>query len=427
VNSLRVLGVFLVVSGSLMAQAPAAAPAAGRGAGRGAQGPQVISPEVSTDRHITFRIIAPQAQSVRVTGGDMPVLAGGGGRGAPGAGGPAAPAPPSAGQMKKDANGVWEVTLGPIDPGAYRYNFNVDGVTVIDSRNPATSESNATTWSLVLVPGSDSMDTKQVPHGAVAAVTYYSTALGKFRRMHVYTPPGYELGKDKYPVFYLLHGAGDSDDSWTSVGRAGIIVDNLLVAKKAKPMIVVMPAGHTTSTNGGRGAAPGSPAATPTAPHDEFEMDFASDVLPYVEKNYRVMTGRANRAIAGLSMGGSQTLNIAFLHPDWFAYVGVFSSGASLGGGGRGASGSSGGRGGQPGQDWETTHQAGLDDGKAKKGLKQIWFSTGVDDGLITNSKSTVEMLKKHGFDPSFRDSPGAHTWINWHNYLNEFTPLLFQ
>jgi enterochelin esterase-like enzyme len=374
--------------------------------------PPVVSPEVKPDRSVVFRIRAPQAQSVRVSGGDIPALAGGG-RGA------AAPGdPPPPGQMTKDESGVWAVTLPPIDPGAYRYNFNVDGVTVIDPRNPSISESNANVWSLVNVPGSDVMDTRQVPHGAVAAVTYYSTALGRFRRMHVYTPPGYESGGQKYPVFYLLHGAGDCDETWTSVGRAGFILDNLIAAKKVKPMVVVMPAGHTSASGrGGGGAAAG--------PLDEFARDFVTDVMPYAEKHYRVMTDRGHRAIAGLSMGGSQTLNVAFLHLDKFAYIGVFSSGASLGGG-RGAAPATTSPP-APRPDWEATHLADLGNVALKKGTKLIWLSTGVTDGLLPNTKSTVELLKKHGFAPVFKESPGGHTWINWRNYLIEFTPLLFQ
>ena len=151
--------------------------------------------------------------------------------------------------------------------------------------------------------------------------------------MHIYTPPGYETGSDKYPVFYLLHGAGDCDDSWTSVGRAGFILDNLIAAGKAKPMIVVMPAGHT---NAGRvGAARAVRRRRPR--RDEFVQRFPDRLMPYVEKNYRVFDDRSNRAIAGLSMGGSQTLNIAIPHLDKFAYIGVFSSGLLGGGGGRGA------------------------------------------------------------------------------------------
>ena len=397
---------------------PAAPPAQG---GRGGA-PPVVSPEVTADRMVVFRLSAPQAQSVRVSGSDMPALAGGGRGGASGA--------PPPGQMTKSENGVWSVTLGPIDPGAYRYNFNVDGVTVIDPRNSSVSESNTNVWSLVYVPGSEATDTNQVPHGAVAAVTYYSTSLSKFRRMHVYTPPGYEAGSQKYPIFYLLHGAGDCDDSWTSVGRAGFIFDNLIAAKKMKPMVVVMPAGHTNTTPAATaGAAPATPQL------DDFARDFLTDLMPYAEKNYRVMTDRAHRAIAGLSMGGSQTLNVAFHRLEQFAYIGVFSSGATLGGG-RGAAPAAPAAAGASAQTpaaapaptaWETAHIADLGDAKLKKGTKLIWLSTGVNDGLIANTRNTVEMLKKHGFAPVFKESPGGHTWINWRNYLVEFAPLLFQ
>src|SRR5207247_838258 len=146
--------------------------------------------------------------------------------------------------------------------------------------------------------------TKDVPHGAVSAVTYYSKSLGRFRRMHVYTPPGYESGQGKFPVFYLLHGAGDCDEAWTSVGRAGFILDNLIAAGKARPMVVVMPAGHPRpSGSGQRGGAAARPAV------DEFVQDFLSDIMPYAEKHYRVYSDGKHRAIAGLSMGGSQTLN----------------------------------------------------------------------------------------------------------------------
>jgi enterochelin esterase family protein len=410
-------------------QAPsAAAPApAGRGggqaaaAGRGPAAPAVVSPEVSADRRITFRLSAPQAQAVRLNAGDIPNM------------GPAA-------ALTKGENGVWSTTVGPVEPGAYRYTFNVDGLAVLDPRSPATSESNNNVWSVAYVSGSDMFDTKNVPHGAVAAVTYYSTALKRDRRMHIYTPPGYQTSRDKYPVFYLLHGAGDSDDSWTSVGRAGIILDNLIAAKKAKPMIVVMPAGHTNGPTPGRGAP--APAATvaPGSP-DEFTQDFVGDILPYVEKNYRVIAERQGRAIAGLSMGGSQTLNIGIPHLDDFAYIGVFSSGL-LGGGGRGrgaapAPGAAAAAGAAPpaaapappfGSAWETQNLAMLDNASLKKGLKVLWFSTGKDDGLIsTATRPTVDLLKKHGFNVQFTESAGAHTWLNWRNYLVEFTPLLFQ
>jgi enterochelin esterase-like enzyme len=358
---------------------------------RGGAAQAVASTEILPDRQVTFRISAPQANTVRFTSSDIFNL------------GPKA-------QMTKNDSGVWETTVGPLEPGAYRYNFNVDGVSTTDPASPLISESNTHVQSMIYVPGSELMDTKNVPRGAVAEITYYSTALGRFRRMHVYTPPGYEANQEKYPIFYLLHGAMDNDDAWTSVGRAGFILDNMLAAGKVKPMVVAMPAGHTTagiSFGFGRGGAAGG-----AQQRDEFFEDFVNDVMPYIEKNYRVLTDRPHRAIAGLSMGGWQTLNVAFTHLDKFAYIGVFSSGI-LGRGGAG--------------DWEQSHMTALDDANLKKGLKLIWFSTGVEDGLISNSRSTVDMLKKHGFEPVFKEGPGAHTWINWRNYLIEFAPQLFQ
>src|SRR5690349_23332295 len=280
------------------------------------QPPAVVSPEVTSERRVTFRILAPNAQKVELRSpGDIPGIGGRGG---------------SPLQFVKNSEGVWEATTNAIPAGAYRYVFVVDGVTVADSRNPVTSQTNTTIYSLAVVPGSDVFDTKNVPHGAVASVYYSSTSLGGIRRMHVYTPPGYEAGSTKYPVFYLLHGAGDVDDSWSSVGRAGFILDNLIASGKAKPMIVVMPAGHVNGAGKALGSpapAPAAPAATPTGQPDPFAQDFVNDLMPYVEKHYRVLTDRQNRAIAGLSMGGSQTLNIAIPHLDKFAYIGLFSSG----------------------------------------------------------------------------------------------------
>jgi enterochelin esterase family protein len=335
--------------------------------------------------------------------------------------------------LQKGENGVWEVTIGPVDPGAYRYVFSVDGASNLqDPRNTSVSESNAQNWSMFYVPGAGFMDTKDVPHGAVASVTYYSKSLKKFRRMHVYTPPDYDLSAKKYPVFYLLHGAGDCDDSWTSVGRANFILDNLIAEGKARPMIVVMPAGHTSQAAfGGRGAA-----AAPGAPvrqmfNDDFVEDFVNDIMPYAESHYRIQADRAHRAIAGLSMGGGHTLYISVPHLDKFSYIGVYSSGlfGIPGGGGLGRGGAAPAE--NPGPNpvtvWEEQNKANLDNPALKKGLKMFWFSTGKDDGLITTSKATVELLKKHGFDATFQESPGAHTWINWRNYLNEFAPQLFQ
>ncbi len=359
-------------------------------AARGLQGPRVVSPEVSTDRKITFRILAPKAESVKLGAGDIQGLSA------------------DATTMTKGTNGVWELTVGPVPAGAYRYNFNVDGLTVIDPRNPLDSQSNDNTWSLVPVPGDEFMDTKDVPHGAVAEVTYRSSSLKRARRMHVYTPPGYEKSQESYPVFYLLHGASDSDDSWSSVGRAGFILDNLIAAKKAKPMIVVMPHGHTGSFTGGARTA------------GEFERDFVEDIMPQVESRYRALTDRKSRALAGLSMGGGQTLNIGFTHLDKFAYLGVFSSGVfGIAGGGRPPSTN------EP--PFEVRHKETLDNPSLKDGVKLVWFATGKDDFLLKTSQATVDMLKKHGFNVVYEETAGGHTWLNWRDYLIEFAPKLFQ
>ena len=424
-----VLALTVLGTASAWAQPPAPAAPAAAPQGRGnSPANSVVSPEVAADRRVTFRIYAPNAQAIRLAAGDIPGVG-------------------QTTQLTKGENGIWQVTIGPIDAGAYRYNFNVDGVTTIDPRNHATSESNTNVWSLFYVPGSDFMDTRQVPHGAVAEVTYYSTALKTFRRMHVYTPPGYETKNDKYPVFYLLHGAGDSDDAWSTVGRAGFILDNLIADRKAKPMVVVMPAGHTRRGPGGTGGR----SAT-----EEFVNDFNADVVPYIEKNYRVQTDRNNTAIAGLSMGGNHTMHVAFPRLDKYAYIGVYSSG--LLGAFPGMTGGRGGRGAAPAAatdpaaaatppaapaaaapaapagppamtaaEWESAHAKMLDNPALKKGVKVLWFATGKEDGLITTTQATVDMLKKHGFAPVFKETPGGHTWINWRNYLNEFVPQLFQ
>ena len=355
--------------------------------GRG-NGPRVVSPEVNADRHVVFRILAPGAQKVQLNAGDIP-------------------GDSRQRELTKGDEGVWELTLGPIDPGSYRYTFNVDGVSVADPRSPKVSESNGNVWSVVYVPGASFMDENDVPHGAVAAVHYHSSALGADRRMHVYTPPGYETSQDSYPVLYLLHGAGDSDDSWTSEGRANFILDNLIAAKKVKPMIVVMPAGHTGPFGiGTRGAGGAVNARGPG-----FEEDFVKDIRPYIEKHYRVIADRQHRAIAGLSMGGAQTLTISLNDLGEWGYVGVFSSGLLF----------------RNTEQWEKDNAGKLDDASAKEGLKLVWFKTGSQDFLLDQSRRSVDLLKKHGFNVTFAESAGGHTWINWREYLNEFAPQLFQ
>ena len=348
--------------------------------------PPVVSPEIAASGDVTLRLRAPQADKVIVTsGGDIPGL------------------PREGRALTKGDDGVWQLTFPKLASGAYRYRYVVDGAPTNDPENPATSQSNTMSWSLFYVPGAKWMDEQAVPHGAIATVHYYSSALGKPRRMQIYTPPGYERARGTYPVLYLLHGAFDSDDAWPTVGRAGFILDNLIAAGRAKPMVVVMPDGHTSRFvfSGARGLNV-----------DDFVRDFNTDIKPYVEQHYRERTDRSSTAIAGLSMGGLQTLDIAFGDLKDYAYVGVFSSGVFDV---------------RDSTQWEDHHRAQLDDAALKKGLDLVWFSTGRDDGLLETSTATVAMLKKHGFDVSYEESAGAHTWINWREYLEKFAPLLFQ
>ncbi len=346
---------------------------------------QVVSPQVDTAGRVTFRIEAPRAASVRLSSpGDITTLPFGEGL-----------------AMQQDAAGVWSVTVPGIDPGAYRYSFDVDGVRVLDPANRQVSESNGNAWSLFAVSGSTTMDTRQVPHGAVAEVNYDSTVLDRSRRMHVYTPPGYQNGRDRYPVLYLLHGAMDSDDSWSTVGRANFILDNMIASGAAKPMIVVMPDGHTGPFVMGES---GLPLA-------DFSAEFAADIRPYIESRYRVATGRRNTAIAGLSMGGAQTLEIAMNALADFGYVGVFSSGVF---------------GVTDDDSWAKRHQATLDDPRLRDGLELVWFATGREDFLLETTEASVAMLRDHGFDVEYEETAGGHTWPNWRNYLQTFAARLF-
>jgi len=349
--------------------------------------PRLTSPEFAGNGDVILRLRAPSAAQVRlVSGGDIPGVPFGGGL-----------------DLAKAADGVWSVTLGAPGSGAYRYSFDVDGVSTLDPSNRHVSESNGNAWSLFYLSGAKFMDAQRVPHGAVAEVTYYSSVLGRDRRMHVYTPPGYDRGSGRFPVFYLLHGALDSDDSWSTVGRAGFILDNLIAAGDAVPMVVVMPDGHTGPFTMG---APGG------LPLEEFAREFKTDIKPYVEQTYRVETGREDTAIAGLSMGGAQTLDIALNDLTEYAYVGVLSSGVF---------------GVTQDSSWQERYRQTLDDASLKRGLQLVWFSTGKDDFLLDTTKATVALLESHGFDVEYHESAGGHTWINWRDYLASFAPRLFK
>jgi enterochelin esterase-like enzyme len=355
----------------------------------------LVSPEVLADHRVTFRLYAPKASEVTVAG-DF--------------------GPPA--KMTKDDKGVWSVTVGPLTPDFYSYHFSVDGVKTVDPKNSVIKPGISSVDSMVFVPGkeADFEDLKEVPHGEVRQVWYHSATLNTQRRMHVYTPPGYEDNSERYPVFYLLHGSGDEDSGWSTIGRAGFILDNLIAQKKAKPMLVVMPNGSLPRPRNLPRRAPGAPPPSDFAKRmAEFQglfvKELLQDIIPQVEKRFRVRTGAANRALAGLSMGGGQTLAVVTRHPDQFGYVGVWSAAIF----------------GDP-QEFEKRNATFFESAdKVNQTVKLFSISVGDQDFLLAGSKNLDELLKKHSIQHKFHISGGGHTWINWRRYLNDFAPQLFQ
>ena len=352
------------------------------------------SVEVMADRHVRFRLWAPNATEVK--------LHAEGPEATPGITPQEANKYQAGVAMVKGDQGIWEATIGPIEPGTYRYTFTVDGVSTTDPRNPLTSQSLTHSSSMYEVPGAEFMEYKAgVPHGAIATVYYDSSATGGQRRMHVYTPPGYENGTARLPVLYLLHGGGDSDDSWGTVGRAGAILDNLIASAKAVPMMIVMPAGHISTDFR---LTPGVRMG-----HDAFNDDLTKVVLPFIDAHYRTVADRDHRAIAGLSMGGLQALDIALDDSADFAYVGIFSSGWF------------------PNSQKEEEETDVAQYHASGKPFRLFWVNAGQYDIALQNSDATVAILKKAGINVEQHQSPGFHAWNNWRDYLNEFAPLLFK
>jgi enterochelin esterase-like enzyme len=352
----------------------------------------LVSPEPHGDKRVTFRIYAPKATEVALRGDWMEG--------------------PGTVTLEKDDKGVWSATVGPLTPDFYSYTFIVDGVRVVDPKNAMIKQGVTSLDSMFLLPGAEAAfaDNQAVSHGEIRKVWYQSSTLGMQRRMHIYFPPGYESGKERYPVFYLLHGGGDEDSGWSTIGRSGFILDNLIAAKKARPMIVVMPNGSLPRPPSTPGTPP-DPAAR-AALQDRFTKELMKDVVPFVEKNYRTLTGRDNRAIAGLSMGGGQTTRVITTHPDQFAYVAVWSAGVNP----------------QISADFEQRNAAflaGAD--KLNKQIKHFSISVGDKDFALAGSKNLAELLKKNGIKHELNISGGGHTWINWRRYLNELAPRLFR
>lgn len=367
--------------------------------------PTRSSMEVLPDNKVKFSLNAPDAHDVKLTGEWMP------GYGSISMeNGVMKRGPIVSEQFIKDASGLWSLTLGPIKPNSYGYSYIIDGVMVTDPSNVIVKRDGATLLSVLFIPGkeSDYIDVKDVPHGSLNRVWYNSPALGMQRRMLVYTPAGYENSKEKYPVLYLLHGGSIDEEGWTTMGKAHLILDNLIAQGKAKPMIIVMPNGYANQT-----AAPGEGPVVKTAPaqgmafsYGAFEQSLVKDIIPFIESAYRVIPNKEGRAITGLSMGGMHSFNITVNNPDLFAYIGVFSAGVRT-----------------PTPEIEKQ----LETLKASK-PKLYWVGCGVTDPLAyTGTKTLVELLKKHNFVFVYRESEGAHTWFTWRVYLAEFAPLLFK
>jgi enterochelin esterase family protein len=374
-------------------QAPAGqTPAPGaRGGGRG--GPQLVSPEVKADNTVTLRFRAPNAQQVTLIG-ELD------GKTYP---------------MTKDEAGVWSATIGPLAPDVYNYQFNVDGVIAMDPVNPAVKLGFGAfpPANMFEIPGDEFDDARNVPHGAVRIETYHSKTLGVPRTVWVYTPPGYESGSTRYPVFYLLHGSGNIESSWMLTGRANYILDNLIAEGKTKPMIIVNPLGYARQ---GVNLAPERPvaaAAPPAGPGGAVGgglvgQDLLQDVIPFIEQKFRTLKDADNRALGGLSMGGGQTVAIGFANPDTFHSLVVMSAG---------------------GTNVEQNYPAFFKDPAAtNKKLKLLWVGVGKDDKLVmTGTMALKESLTKAAIKHTFRETEGRHEWVVWRHHLREVAPLLFR
>jgi enterochelin esterase-like enzyme len=348
--------------------------------------PPLVSPEVSADNRVTLRFRDPNAKAVVFAReGTQPV------------------------PMQPGEHGVWSVTTDPLDPDYYGYSFIADGVTLIDPANQLMKPNLLFTQSMFHVPGPASLpwEIADLPHGIVHHHFYRSALVGDDRDYYVYTPPGYDsAAKKRYPVFYLLHGFSDDASGWTAVGRAHVIMDNLIASGKAKPMLVVMPLGYGAPEILKRGFGAFRDPSLPRKNMERFRDALLGEVIPQVEKDYRVSTDRNSRAIAGLSMGGAESLFTGLNALDHFAWIGAFSSGGL-------------------GEDYASEFPAL--DSKANSQLHVLWIACGTEDRLIDTNRKFREWLKSKGVEHIDIETPGMHTWMVWRRNLANFAPLLFQ
>lgn len=352
--------------------------------------PSLKSPVVHDDGRVTLNLKAPKAEQVAVVSGELPRVV-----------------DKATLAMTRNDDGVWSVTFGPVPPGIYDYAFDVDGVRMTDPLSTHVMGNRQGSRGYLDVPGpagSPRVDQWQdVPHGTVTQHWYLSTATGTRRSVHVYAPPGYHAADDKqaYPVLYLLHGSGDDDRHWSQLGQANVIADNLIAAGKSLPLVIVMPEGHPAGSLGVQDRA------TYFAKNRElFEKDLLEDVVPLVESNYRVRSDRESRAIAGLSMGGMQSLAVGLRHYDRFAWIGSFSGAA------RGID--------------DSIAKLTADPTKANDEIRLLWIAVGKDDFLLEGNREFVAKLKELRITHEYYETEGAHTWGVWRRYLADLLPRLF-
>lgn len=346
--------------------------------------PNVVSPEVHADNSVTFRFYAPKATEVKLSGQfEKAALA-----------------------MTKDQQGVWSVKTSPIKPDMYPYSFNVDGVSVADPNNTAIFPNEGFQNSVVEITGSTPLvhTLQNVPHGTVSYRYYQSPELGT-RPVVIYTPAGYETNPNtKYPVLYLLHGTTDTEETWTKVGRANIILDNLIAQGKAKPMIIVMPYGRAYPT-----ISKSSGSLRNWDNLQEFEKDFYGNLMPWVEKNYRTINNKDNRAMAGFSGGGGTTMYLGFNHSDKFAYICGFAPGLLN-------------------SEFERNHALAFkNSAQTAKNLKLFWIGVGTEDPLYKVDNEFMQLLDQKGIKYEKYFTEGGHTWMNVKHYLSVIVPKLFK